>query len=52
MRFARLARQGLIVNLVIFDIDGTLTATNQVDTRCFAAAFLEVFGTEISTDWH
>jgi phosphoglycolate phosphatase-like HAD superfamily hydrolase len=43
--------EALIVNLVIFDIDGTLTATNQVDTRCFAGAFLEVFGIEISTDW-
>ena len=23
------------MNLVVFDLDGTLTSTNQVDNRCF-----------------
>jgi beta-phosphoglucomutase-like phosphatase (HAD superfamily) len=42
----------LNVDLVIFDIDGTLTATNAVDTRCLARAYYDVFGIEISTTWH
>jgi phosphoglycolate phosphatase-like HAD superfamily hydrolase len=40
------------VNLLIFDVDGTLTGTNEVDTRCFARAFLEVFGIALDTSWH
>jgi len=40
------------VNLLVFDVDGTLTATNEVDTRCFAGAFLEVFGVALNTSWH
>jgi phosphoglycolate phosphatase-like HAD superfamily hydrolase len=39
------------VDLVVFDVDGTLTATNEVDTRCFAQAFIEEFGTPIETAW-
>jgi phosphoglycolate phosphatase-like HAD superfamily hydrolase len=39
------------VNLLVFDVDGTLTATNEVDTRCFARAFLEVFGIALDTSW-
>jgi len=40
------------VDLVVFDVDGTLTATNEVDTRCFARAFFDVFGIAINTTWH
>jgi phosphoglycolate phosphatase-like HAD superfamily hydrolase len=39
------------VDLVVFDVDGTLTATNEVDTRCFAWAFIEEFATPIDTAW-
>lgn len=38
--------------LVMFDIDGTLTKTDGVDTACFVQAFEDVFGfTNLSTDW-
>lgn len=40
------------VDLIVFDVDGTLTATNEVDTRCFARAFLEAFGVALDTSWH
>jgi phosphoglycolate phosphatase-like HAD superfamily hydrolase len=40
------------VNLLVFDVDGTLTATNEVDTRCFARAFLDAFGISLDTSWH
>ncbi|YCM43229.1 HAD family hydrolase [Verrucomicrobiaceae bacterium 227] len=40
------------MKLVIFDIDGTLTQTNQVDSGCFIAAIKEVLGVaEFETDW-
>jgi len=40
------------LNLVIFDVDGTLTDTNGVDDDCFLQAFEDALGiTEISTDW-
>jgi phosphoglycolate phosphatase-like HAD superfamily hydrolase len=39
------------VNLLIFDVDGTLTGTNEVDTRCFVRAFLEAFGIALDTSW-
>ncbi|BAZ11947.1 putative methyltransferase [Calothrix sp. NIES-4071] len=40
------------MKLVIFDIDGTLTKTNDVDTECFVQAFADVFEiTQINTDW-
>jgi phosphoglycolate phosphatase-like HAD superfamily hydrolase len=39
------------VDLVVFDVDGTLTATNEADTRCFARAFTEEFGKPIETSW-
>ena len=36
----------------MFDIDGTLTRTNTVDTDCFVAALREIFQiSEIDTDW-
>ena len=40
------------MTLIIFDIDGTLTATNAVDMKCYAAAFEKTFGVQLpSTDW-
>lgn len=41
------------MNLAIFDIDGTLTATNQVDADCFVQAIADVFSVHIkNTDWN
>ncbi len=40
------------MNLVMFDIDGTLTASDVMDGECFVEAVRDVFGfTEVSTDW-
>jgi len=40
------------VNLAIFDIDGTLTGTDQVDETCFVRALADSHGiTGISTNW-
>jgi phosphoglycolate phosphatase-like HAD superfamily hydrolase len=40
------------MNLVIFDIDGTLTESVAVDEVCFVQAFQDVLGIEgINTDW-
>ena len=40
------------MQLVMFDIDGTLTETMKVDGECFVRSFLEVFGfTDIDADW-
>ena len=40
------------MKLAIFDIDGTLTNTNSVDTECFVKALSEAHAiTEINTDW-
>ncbi len=40
------------MQLVMFDIDGTLTETMKVDEECFVRSFIEVFGfTNIDTDW-
>lgn len=40
------------MQLVIFDIDGTLTRTTQIDEVCFLHAFADEFGiTAINTDW-
>jgi len=37
---------------VVFDIDGTLTQTNEVDSVCFVQAVQEVLGVgEFDTDW-
>lgn len=33
--------------LVVFDIDGTLTRTVDVDTEAFAAAFRKTFGADL-----
>ena len=38
--------------LVMFDVDGTLTDTTQLDSECFVAAVTEVTGfSDISGDW-
>jgi phosphoglycolate phosphatase-like HAD superfamily hydrolase len=40
------------VNLVVFDIDGTLLQTTRVDDACYLRAVEDVFGiTEASPDW-
>jgi phosphoglycolate phosphatase-like HAD superfamily hydrolase len=40
------------MKLVVFDIDGTLTRTNEVDEECYVRAFEEEHGfTGIDTDW-
>ena len=40
------------MKLAIFDIDGTLTQTNDIDTQCYVKAFAEEFDiTGINTDW-
>jgi phosphoglycolate phosphatase-like HAD superfamily hydrolase len=39
-------------SLIVFDIDGTLTDTNEIDGLSFSKAMSEVFGIhEITTDW-
>lgn len=40
------------MKLAIFDIDGTLTQTNEIDTQCYVKAFAEEFKiTGINTNW-
>jgi len=40
------------MQLVMFDIDGTLTETMKVDEECFVRSFMDVFGFgQIDTDW-
>lgn len=40
------------MNLIIFDIDGTLTQTNAVDSKCFARVIEEILQIkDINTDW-
>jgi phosphoglycolate phosphatase-like HAD superfamily hydrolase len=36
---------------IIFDIDGTLTSTNEVDTRCYVQAMTQHLGIHIDSDW-
>lgn len=36
----------------LFDVDGTLTASNEIDSFCFSEAFRDVFGIDIDTDWN
>ncbi|MBE9209280.1 DUF952 domain-containing protein [Nostoc sp. LEGE 06077] len=41
------------MNLVIFDIDGTLTSTNQIDEDCFLSAFASEFDfLDINPNWY
>jgi len=39
------------MRIALFDIDGTLTASNEIDSICFADAFRDVFDIEIDTNW-
>ena len=40
------------MRLIMFDIDGTLTDTNEVDSRCFVPALQEAFGfVKVDDDW-
>lgn len=41
-----------MTRLLMFDIDGTLTATNDVDTRCYVQTMSEYLGCEIDDDWN
>jgi beta-phosphoglucomutase-like phosphatase (HAD superfamily) len=38
--------------IALFDIDGTLTASNEIDSECRADAFREVFRCDLNTDWN
>jgi len=38
--------------IALFDIDGTLTASNEIDSECFAEAFRDVFGIPLNTNWN
>jgi len=40
------------MRIVVFDIDGTLTDTTEVDVECYEAAVLAEIGVEIPSDWH
>lgn len=40
-----------MTNLAIFDLDGTLLASQELDTECFAEAFLHEFGCIVDRDW-
>ena len=41
------------MQLAIFDIDGTLTHSNEVDDHCFAQAFADEFGIATNSEqWH
>ena len=40
------------MNLVVFDLDGTLTRTNEVDTECFVRAVSDVLQIDqVNTNW-
>jgi len=39
------------MKLAIFDIDGTLTDSTQVDDQCMAATFTHFIGTKAACDW-
>jgi len=39
------------MRLLVFDLDGTLTATNEVDTQCFLEAIAECGFAAIEADW-
>ncbi len=40
------------MNIALFDIDGTLTASNAIDSECRAEAFRDVFGFDLNTNWN
>jgi beta-phosphoglucomutase-like phosphatase (HAD superfamily) len=39
------------MHIALFDIDGTLTASNAIDSACRADAFRDVFGFELDRNW-
>lgn len=39
------------MRLLVFDFDGTLAATDEVDTKCFIEAFADAGFDEIDADW-
>jgi beta-phosphoglucomutase-like phosphatase (HAD superfamily) len=39
------------LNIALFDIDGTLTASNAIDSECRADAFRDVFGFALDRNW-
>ena len=39
------------MRIALFDIDGTLTASNEIDSDCRAEAFRDVFGFELDRNW-
>jgi phosphoglycolate phosphatase-like HAD superfamily hydrolase len=41
----------MATGLAVFDIDGTLTATNEVDDECFLRAVRDVLGLDVTPDW-
>jgi phosphoglycolate phosphatase-like HAD superfamily hydrolase len=42
-----------VLTLILFDIDGTLTATGDSDARCYKTAFERTFEIPLpTTDWH
>ena len=42
----------MIVELVMFDVDGTLTQSSDLDNKAFVQALKDVFGfNSVSTDW-
>ena len=41
----------MTISLAVFDLDGTLTATNEVDTSCFVEAVHAEFGFTPESDW-
>src|SRR5919205_884363 len=44
--------EGATMRLAIFDIDGTLTETNEVDSVCFVRALADAHAVgEMDTDW-
>ena len=42
----------MTVDLALFDIDGTLTVSNKIDTDCFVHAFRDAFGiADMAVGW-
>ncbi|MEA2162743.1 MAG: hypothetical protein QOK37_870 [Thermoanaerobaculia bacterium] len=39
------------MKIALFDFDGTLTASNDIDSLCFADAYRDVFGIAIDNNW-
>jgi beta-phosphoglucomutase-like phosphatase (HAD superfamily) len=39
------------MRIALFDIDGTLTASNKIDSECRADAFRDTFGSDLDMNW-